>query len=135
MEWRCAVTNVLCALEHTEREAGEEVTGRQQTSRWAESESGVLLQKLVHILELRDLVSSEYVVVLQHLESVPVFHAEVFGHQVQNVVENCGPCTDFVSSIFNDWDQVTTVIIKKHDTNVVKKNRYKQLYNYINKRK
>jgi len=103
------VTNVLRALEYTEREASEEVTGRQQTSRGSESESGVLFQEFVHILKLRDLVCCEYVVVLQHLESVPVFHAEVFGHQVQNVVENCGPRTNFVSSVFNDWDQVATV--------------------------
>jgi len=103
------VTNVLRALEHTEREAGKEVSGRQQTSGRPESESCVLFQEFVHILKLRDFVSSEYVVVLQHLESVPVFHAEVLGHQVQHVVENSGPCTDFVSSVFDNWDQVAAV--------------------------
>jgi len=103
------VTNVLRALEHTEREAGEEVTGCQQTSRRPESESCIFFQEFVHILKLWDLVCSEYVVVLQHLESVPIFHAEVLGHQVQHVVENCGPCAYFVSSVFDNWDQVTAV--------------------------
>lgn len=109
MEWRCPVTNVLRALEYTEREAGEEVSGRQQTSRRPESESCVFFQEFVHILKLRDLVCSEYVVVLQHLESVPVLHAEVLGHQFQHVVENCGPCADFVSSVFDNWDQIAAV--------------------------
>jgi len=103
------VTNVLRALEHAEREAGKEVTGRQQTGCWPESESSVLFQEVIHILELRDLVRGEDVVILQHLESVSVFHAEVFRHQVQHVVENRGPCTDFVGSIFDNRDQVATV--------------------------
>jgi hypothetical protein len=35
------VSNVLCALKHTEREAGQEVAGRQQTGGRAEGEAGM----------------------------------------------------------------------------------------------
>lgn len=98
------MTNVLCALEYSECKAGEEISRSQQTSCWSKSETGVFLQEVRHLVQLRDLIWGENVIVLQQLESVPVFHAEMFGHQVQYVVENCSPRANFISSVFNDWD-------------------------------
>lgn len=111
VERRSAMTNVLCTLEYSECKAGEEITSRQQTSCWSKSKTGVLFQEVRHLPQLWDLIRSENVIVLQHLESVPVFHAEMFGHQVQYVVKNCSPCANFISSIVNDWDDVTAINI------------------------
>lgn len=64
MEWRCAMTYILCALENAERKAGEEVTSCQQTSGWSEGETGVLFQEIRHLVQLWNVVSVEDIVIL-----------------------------------------------------------------------
>lgn len=103
------MTDVLRALEHSEREAGEEVASRQQTGGRSKRETGVLLQEIGHLVQLRYLFGRENPVVLQQLESVPVFHAEMFGHQVQHGVEHRGPRAQFVGRVLDVWDRVTAV--------------------------
>lgn len=103
------MTDVLRALEYTESETGKEVTSCQQTGRRSKGETGVFLQEVGQLVQLRDLGRGEDVVILQHFESVPVFHAEVFRHKVQHVVENCGPSADFVGGVFDMWDRVSAV--------------------------
>jgi hypothetical protein len=40
--WRGGVSHILCALEHTESETGQEVAGSKQTSGRAEGEASML---------------------------------------------------------------------------------------------
>lgn len=107
------MADVLGALEHAEREAGEEIASRQQTGGRPERESGVFFQKVGHFVQLRYLVGVEDPVILQHLERVPVLHAKVFGHQVQHVVEHGDPSAQLVRRVLDVRDRVAAVIANR----------------------
>lgn len=103
------MTDVLSALEHAERETGKEIAGRQQTGGRPAGEACVFLQKVAHVVQLRHLVGRKDPVVLQHLESVPVFDAKVFGHQLQHVVEHCRPGGHLGGGVLDVRDRVAAV--------------------------
>lgn len=72
--------NVLRAVEHAERQAGEKVARRQIAGDGAQLEAGFALQKGADILQLGQIVLA-VATVLDQLR--PVFH--VLGHRVQHV--------------------------------------------------
>ena len=85
------VTNVLSALEHSERQTRQEVPGREQPGRWSQREPCVLLQELAHLLQLRYTVRLEYLLLLHLLKISSIFRASVFRHQIDEGVEHPGP--------------------------------------------
>lgn len=84
------VTNVLSALEHPERQARQEVPGREQSGRGSQGEPCVLLQELAHLLQLRYTVRLEYLLLLHLLKISSILRASVFRHQIDKGVEH--PC-------------------------------------------
>lgn len=85
------VTNVLGALEHPERKAGQEVSGGEQSSRGTQSESGALLQEIAHFLKLRYTMSLEDLLLLELLKHSLILDASVLRYQVHDRVEHAGP--------------------------------------------
>lgn len=85
------MTNVLCALEDTEGERGEEVTRRQQTSGWSQGEAGVAAQEVVHLLQLRDSRLDEDLLLLELGKDLVVLAASVLWHQVLDDAEHGAP--------------------------------------------
>lgn len=77
---RVAVTDVLRALEDAERERSQEVARRQQTSGRSQREAGVAAQEFVHLLQLRQVILDEDLLLLELVEDDVVLAASVFWH-------------------------------------------------------
>ena len=82
------VTDILSALEHPEREAGQKVSSGEQASRRSQREPGVLLQEFTDFLQLWYTMRLEDLLVLQHLEDSSILHAGVLRYQVDERVEH-----------------------------------------------
>lgn len=96
LRFRCVIravdmTNILGALEHPERKAGQEVPSGEQSSGRAQSEPGVLLQEFTDFLQLRNAMSLKDLLLLELLEHSLVLDAGVFGDQVDDGVEHSRP--------------------------------------------
>ena len=98
------VTNVLSALEHSERQTRQEVPGREQSGRWSQREPCVLLQELAHLLQLRYTVRLEYLLLLHLLKISSIFRASVFRHQIDEGVEHPGPSLGLRLRVDSFWN-------------------------------
>lgn len=85
------VTDVLGALEDSEREAGEEVAGGEEAGSRAQGESRVLSEELADVLQLGHAVWLEDLLVHQLLEDTLVLLAGVLRHEVHQGVEHALP--------------------------------------------
>lgn len=85
------VTDVLGALEDSERKTGEEVAGGEESGSGTQSESCVLFEELADVLELGHAVWLEDLLVHQLLEDSLVLLAGVLRHEVDQGVEHALP--------------------------------------------
>lgn len=122
-----AVTDVLRTLKHSECQTGEEIASCQQTGRRSQRESGLFFQEVAHFVQLRHLVRREDLFVLQHFENGPVLHAEMFGHQVQHVVENGRPRAQLFGGVIDVWYRVTAVSAHDDSCNIVEQLKFEKL--------
>lgn len=111
------VTDVLSALEHPEREARQEIPGREQSGRRSQGESRVLLQELAHLLQLGYTVRLEDLLLLHLLEISPIFGASVFRDQVDQGVEHPGPSLGLRLCIRDGWYRVTVLVRERNFSN------------------
>lgn len=82
------MTNVLCALEDSESERGEEVARGQQASGWSQSEASVATQEVIHLLQLRNSVVDEDSFLLELSEDDVVLAASVLRHKILDDAEH-----------------------------------------------
>lgn len=85
------VTDVLGALEDSERETGEEVASGEESSSGAQSESCVLFEEIADVLELGHAVWLEDLLVHQFLEDSLVLFAGVLRYEVDQGDEHALP--------------------------------------------
>lgn len=104
------VPDVLCGLEYSEGERGEEVPSGEQTSSGAQGESGVLPQEVTDFLQLGDTVRHEDFVGLEHGEYAPVLDARVLGHEVQHGVEHPSPGLVLALGVVNMGDSISVFV-------------------------
>lgn len=82
------MTDILGALEDAEGQRGEEVARCQETGGGTQCETSVATQEVVHLLQLRNAVLDEDLLLLELCEDDIVFAASMLGHQVFDNTEN-----------------------------------------------
>jgi hypothetical protein len=105
-----AVADVLGALEHPEGQGGEEVPSGQQSGGGSKREASVLLEEVVHVLQLRNCAHAEDTLLLEHLEHVNVLLASVLLGQLANVSEHGVPGVDFSLHVFDVGNGVAELV-------------------------
>lgn len=91
MVGRVDVTHILRALEDTESQRSEEVSGCQQTSGRTQCESGVASQEIAHFAQLGKLILTEDSLFLQLGKYATVLGTSVLRHQIDDRVEDGAP--------------------------------------------
>lgn len=110
--WAVDMTDVLGALEYSERKTGEEVASSEESSGGAQSESCVLPEEFADILELGHAVWLEDLLVHQFLEDALVLFAGVFRNQVDQGVEDALPGLILGLGVWDVGDRVTVFVSK-----------------------
>ena len=85
------VTNILSRVENSERESGQEIAWRQQTSYRSQSETGCSCQKIGNILQLGYIITCITAVLFEQREDgIELFTGASF-IQILQLVINCRP--------------------------------------------
>lgn len=106
---RVDMTHILCALEDAERERGEEVACGEQTGGRAQREARVLAQKIGHLLQLRQTMIDEDLLVLQLLEGGTILGTSVFRCQILHGAEDRAPGLHFDIGVVDVWDRISVL--------------------------
>lgn len=102
------MTDVLCALEDSEGEGSQEVSGGEEASGRPQREASLALQEAGDFFKLRDLVGCEDGFLLQEGKRLSVLSTRVLGDQVADCVVHGVPGLDFRIVEFNVRDWVST---------------------------
>lgn len=104
------MAHILGALEDAEGQGGKEVPGSQKTGGRTERESGVLAQKVGHLLQLGQTGLHEDLLILELLEGGPVLGTGVLGSQILNGLEHRAPGLDLHIGVVDEWDRVSVLV-------------------------
>lgn len=112
VHWWVSVTNILCALENSESQWGEEVSWSQQASGWSQSKTGVAAQEIVHLLQLWNSILDKDSFFLKLSKDNVVFTTSMLRHQVFDNAEHWTPSVMFNLSVFDARNWIATVEMK-----------------------
>jgi len=106
------VADVLGRVEHSEGQAGQEVSRRQQARDWTETEARAVLEELRHNLELRYVVGTVATVGAQQAENDVELFAGVGWIQRGQLVEDHAPSLDLVLGVLDVRDLLAVPVVE-----------------------